>query len=111
MTYKEIKTMVASFGLSYAYHHFPDTNQAPPYVVFYYSGSDDFLADDKNYQEIVELVIELYTEEKDFTSEATIKSKLTESGLVYTWDEGYMDSERLHRTTYYMEVLITNEQS
>lgn len=111
MTYKEINLMIESFGLPYAYHEFKNkTRQAPPYVTFEYTASDDFLADNKNYQEITVLEISLYTREKDLYSEAIIKQTLTNNELVYSWDGSYMDSEALHRTTFYTEVVI-NEQS
>ena len=111
MTYQQIDRMVDSIGLPYAYHEFKNkTKQAPPYVIFEYTGDNDFHADNKNYQEITVLEISLYTREKDIYTEAIIKQILTNNDLVWEWDSSYVDSEALHRTTFYTEVII-NEQS
>lgn len=112
MTLKQINTMINSIGLSYAYHHF-EVGQAPslPYLVFYYPGSEDFLADGLNYQPINDLRIELYTEEKDFTKETAVETVLQSNGLIYTKEEVYIESERMYEIIYETEVIINGEQS
>lgn len=108
MTYQNISDMVASIGLPYAYYQFPDgTQQAPPFIAFYYENSDDVYADNSNYQRITELFIEFYSDNKDFFYETLIEDTLTASGLTYTKFEQFLDSEKLHETVYQMEVLIT----
>lgn len=106
MTYKQIDTMVGLMGLPYAYYQFPETGQRPPFICWYLEGIDDVYADNANYQRIVNLTIEFYSDEKDFTNEAAIESQLTLSGLTYTKTETYIDSEKMHQTVYEMEVLI-----
>ena len=106
MTYKQIDTMVGLMGLPYAYYQFPETGQKPPFICWYLEGIDDVYADNANYQRIVNLTIEFYSDEKDFTNEADIESQLTLSGLTYTKTETYIDSEKMHQTVYEMEVLI-----
>lgn len=98
--------MVGLMGLPYAYYQFPETGQKPPFVCWYLDGIDDVYADNANYQRIVNLTIEFYSDEKDFTNEAAIESQLTLSGLTYTKTETYIDSEKMHQTVYEMEVLI-----
>lgn len=107
MTYKEIATMVGSIGLPYAYYQFPEgTAQAPPFVVFFYSRTDDLFADDENYQRIVILNIELYTAEKDFEKESTVEAVLKNNHFTYYKEENYIDSEKMWQIAYEMEVLI-----
>lgn len=107
MTYKEVATMVASIGLPYAYYQFPEgTSQTPPFVCFFYTGIDDLYADDKNYQRIVTLNIELYTSEKDFEKEAALEKILNDNGLTYYKEENYIDSESMWQIAYEMEVII-----
>lgn len=106
MTYKQIDTMVGLMGLPYAYYQFPETGQKPPFICWYLEGIDDLYGDNINYQRIVNLTIEFYSDEKDFTNEAAIESQLTLSGLTYTKTETYIDSEKMHQTVYEMEVLI-----
>lgn len=107
MTYKEIATMVNSIGLPFSYYQFPKgTDQAPPFVVFFYSQTDDLYADESNYQRIVQLNIELYTREKDFDKESTIEGILANNNLTYYKEENYIDSEGMWQIAYEMEVLI-----
>jgi len=106
LTYKQINTMVGLMGLPYAYYQFPETGQKPPFICWFLEGIDDVYADNANYQRIVNLTIEFYSDEKDFTNEAAIESQLTLSGLTYTKTETYIDSEKMHQTVYEMEVLI-----
>lgn len=107
MTYKQIASMVSSIGLPYAYYQFPEgTAQAPPFVVFFYADTDDVFADDTNYQRIATLNIELYTSEKDFSTESTVEQILTNNNLTYYKEENYIDSEQMWQIAYEMEVII-----
>lgn len=107
MTYKEIATMVSTVGLPYAYYKFPEgTAQSPPFVVFFFTDTNDLYADEENYQRIVTLNIELYTREKDFDTEATVEGILKNNNLTYYKEENFIDSEQMWQIAYEMEVLI-----
>lgn len=112
MTYQEVANMIAGIGLNYCYYQFElgPTDSPPqlPYVCFFYERNNDLLADDSNYQAIVGLVVELYSETKDFEHEASVEETLKASGLVYGKQASYIESERMYLTTYTMEVLINN---
>lgn len=109
MTYQQVATMVASIGVPYAYYQFPEgTAQAPPFVCFYFEGSDDLYADDKNYQKIRPLTIELYTDNKDFSLEATVEGILASNGLTYARNESWIESERMNMVAYTADVIITS---
>ena len=104
--------MISSFGLPYAYYQFPEgTDQACPFVCFYFNSSNDLAADDTNYQKIRPLSIELYTDIKDFTTEETIEAALNSSGLVYAREETYLDSERMYMVTFMTEIVLTEENN
>ncbi|MBR6353562.1 MAG: hypothetical protein IKS25_05485 [Oscillospiraceae bacterium] len=107
MTYQEVDALVASLGLPYAYYQFTaKTAQPCPFLCFYFSDSDDFEADNTIYQKIRPLIIELYTDDKDFALEAQIETALAAAGLVYSRSEVYVGSERMYQITYEMEVII-----
>jgi hypothetical protein len=107
MSYQEIAEMIASIGLPYAYDHFSeDTAKPPPFICFYYDGDDDFKADNTNYQKIRPLTIELYTDNKDFVSEALVEATLNANGLVYSRSETYISTEKMYMVTYQTEVVI-----
>lgn len=107
MTLAEVNTMIAGLNLPYCYYEFPDgTEQAPPFVCFYYPGTDDVFADNKNYSRIEQLTIELYTDNKDIALEASLEAILAAHELTYVRTDTYIDSERMHMTSYNLEVLI-----
>lgn len=107
MTYLEIAQMVTSIGLPFSYYQFPEgTGQAPPFVIYFYTDTDDVYADNENYQRIPVLNIELYTREKDFEKEALIENILKGHGLTYYKEENYIDSEKIFQIAYEMEVII-----
>ena len=98
--------MIESVGVPYAYYQFPEgTEQAPPFICFYYPRSDDFYADSANYKKISELTVELYTDVRDFALEAALEQALEACGLSYTWEETFIDSEKMHLTVYTTEVI------
>lgn len=107
MTYEQIATMVAEMGYANAYFQFDHDRAMPtPFICFYYPGIDDVYADDANYQRIAELIIELYTNAKDFDAEATVENKLREYGLSYNKTEEYIEDEKMYEVIYEMEVII-----
>ena len=109
MTTQEIASMVAEIGVPYAYYQFDQTGQEPPFVCFFFTGDDDFKADNSNYQKIERLVIELYTDNKDFELEGTVESVLSLHDLVWSRSETDLGSERMHEVIYETEVVITEE--
>lgn len=111
MTYQQVATMVKSIGVPYAYYQFPQgTEQACPFICFFFEGSNDFLADGTNYQKIRPLSIELYTDNKNFALEQTVETVLNSNGLVYSREETYLDSEKMNMVTFMTEILITEEK-
>lgn len=110
MTYKQIAQMIDGIGLPYAYDHFEVGNAAdPPFICFYFAGSNDLAADDTNYQKIRPLTLELYTDNKDFSLEETVEAALNGAGLVFSRMESYIDSERLYEVTFSTSIIITEE--
>ena len=107
MTYKQVENMVASIGLPYAYYEFKTTDQAPPFVCYFYTDSRDFTADGINYQRIRPCRLELYTDYKDFALECQIETVLNQHGLLYVRNEGYLDTERMNMVTYDFDVVVT----
>ena len=107
MTYQGIAQMIETVGIPSAYYQFPENSgQEPPFICFYYPNNNDFVADGENYVKVVQLVIELYTDNKDFSLEATLEAVLAEYDLVFTREETHIDSERMYLETYYTEVII-----
>ena len=112
MTYKEVATMVASINKPYAYYQFEEgTAQAPPFICFYFEGSNDLEADNTNYQRIEHLIVELYTDQKDFSLEKTVEDTLNNNGIVFSRSEDVIDSEHLYMVVFEGDVVITEEST
>lgn len=115
MTYAEIATMIAGTGLPNAYYEFPidpdNPPPDPPFITFYYSADADVLADNQNFLHIVVLTLELYTDNKDFDTEAVVETALRGAGLAWDKTETWIDSERMFQTTYTTEIIITESDN
>jgi hypothetical protein len=91
----------------YAYYQFTqETAKEPPFICYYFTGDNDFGADNINYQAIRQAVVELYTNQKDFALESVVENILTANEMRYTKSELFIDSEQMHMTVYNMEVVI-----
>lgn len=107
MTTQEIASMIEEVGVPFAYYQFEEGTAEPcPFICFYYSDSNDVLADDLNYVTVRNLVIELYTDTKDFELETTLEQILNKYNIVYDKYESYIDTEKMFMNTYESEVLI-----
>lgn len=120
MTFKELYTALSSIPMSAnesipcAYYQFPEDDPAhpaptPPFIVYYTDGSDDMIADGKNYKKIRPVTVELYTSYKDFALEGTVEAALNNAGLVFSRSETYIQSERLYMVAYDSEIVLTEE--
>ena len=110
MLLSEVATMIQSMGLPFAYRSFEDgTAQAPPFICYLYTGNNPEPADNKICAKIETLVIELYTDSKDFSLEATIEAVLDSYNMVYSREEEWISSEKIQLTSYTMDVVITKD--
>jgi len=111
MTRNAVATMINSIGLPWAYYSF-ENSVAPdyPFIVYYYTNGDDKIADNTNYCPIEGIVVELYSQQVDFTTESTVESTLNANGIVYSKTRTYIQSELAWQTTYESEVIISNGQ-
>lgn len=107
MTTAEVNRMIESTGIPSTYHHFTKaTAKEPPFICFYYPGDHDMIADNVNYAAINELIVELYTDNKDFNAEAVMEAALRDAGLSWSRQETYIDAEKMYMVAYSTEVLI-----
>ena len=109
MTYQEIQSILSEMNLPFAYDHFAEGESPdPPFMVFLFPRSDNFGADNKVYQKINVLHIELYTDKKSPDIETQVEAVLDKYELFYDKTEVWIASERLYEVLYEMEV-IQNE--
>jgi hypothetical protein len=109
MTYQEINQLIESLSVQldmpYAYYQF-DEETAPPFIVFNFPNSDDFYADNVNYQEKTVLDIYFCSDEKDFKTEQAIEAFLTAHDISYSKTQSYINEEKMWQIDYETEVFI-----
>jgi len=91
--------LLKTTGLPVAYHHFTSP-PSPPYVVYLFSYSSNFGADNKVYEDFKNFQVELYTTIKDPASEKLIEDALNGADVYWEKTEMYIDSEGLYQVLY-----------
>ena len=110
MLLTDIKTMLAETKLPSTYFSYPEKGAPPlPYIVWYLPQSNNFVAGDLVYKPISALNIELYTDNKDFTTEATVETVLNNWHMVWQKSEAYLDTEHMYEVLYEMQIVIDEE--
>lgn len=99
MTLQELYTILKSTGFPVSYYHFKNPEK-PPFICYFVSHSSNFDADDKVYQKIGNVQIELYTDKKDLEAEKILEDLLDENEISYETTESFIASEKLYQKIY-----------
>ena len=91
--------LLKTTGLPVAYHHFTSP-PSPPYIVYLFSYSSNFGADNKVYDAKKNYQVELYSKAKDLASEALIEGLFDAYEIYWDKTETYIDSEGLYQVLY-----------
>jgi len=91
--------LLKSTGLPIAYHHFTSP-PTPPYIVYLFSYSSNFGADNKVHSQADNYQVELYTTIKDPASEKLVEDLFDEHDIYWEKSETYIDSEGLYQVLY-----------
>ena len=105
MTLTELVQILKATGYPVAYSHFNGTPPSIPFITYLEFESSNFHADNKTYQRIRNINIELYTDKKDLQAEATLEALLDENDLPYQTTETYIESEQLFQKVYEIGVV------
>ena len=92
-------TLLKTIGLPVAYHHFTSP-PTPPYIVYLFSYSSNFGADNKVHGKANNYQVELYTTKKDPTSETLIEDLFDANDIFWDKTETYIESEGLYQVLY-----------
>ena len=105
MTLQQLKAVLDSTGLPWAYRQWEEREAPPlPYGVYYAGRSNPFGADGIVYASGQRYTLELYSRDKDLESEAVVEAALTGAGIFFSKDEAYISSERMNEVIYEIEV-------
>ena len=92
-------TLLKTINLPVAYHHFK-TPPEPPYIVYLFSYSSNFGADDRVYKAADNYQVELYTKIKDPSSEKLLEGLFDANDIYWEKTETYIESEGLYQVLY-----------
>lgn len=101
MTLEDIKDLVASTELPYAYNAFPIKTDNPK-IVFYVDETSTLSANNRVGETATRVEIDLYTNKKEPETEAILEEALAD--LYYTKAESFIDDERCLRTEYRVSI-------
>lgn len=101
---EDLKTALGGLNIPIAYSHFK-TATSTPYLVYYVDGTDNFFADNKVYDKVNTIYIELYTDKKDETLQTSLETILNNNELPYEiTGELFIDDENLYEVIYQIEL-------
>lgn len=91
--------LLKTTGLPVAYHHFT-SSPTPPYIVYLFSYSSNFGADNKVYDAEKNFQVELYSKTKDPAKERLVEDALDNADVYWEKTETYIESEGLFQILY-----------
>lgn len=107
MTFAEVLEALEETDLPVTYLFWPESEVPElPYICYYYPSMTPDTADNTHHAQIYSLNVELYTQTKSFTTEATVEAALLNAGMVFTKEETYLSDEGMYEVLYMMEVDI-----
>ena len=105
MNLMEFKSELEKLGIPVQYRAF-QVGQAPelPYLIFYENDSDNIFADNSNWFDVLNVVCELYADEKDIELETKLQKLLYDLEIEYNSTETFIDSENMYLKTYDVQI-------
>lgn len=101
----EFKAELEKLGVPIQYRAF-QVGHAPelPYLIFYENDSDNVFADNHNYYDVLNIVCELYTDNKDIELETKLQKLFYDNEIEYNSTETYIDSENMYLKAYDVQI-------
>ena len=97
--------LIAEIDLPSAYDHFSEgESPSPPFLIYLSPGSDNLAADGKVYLRIIQVHLELYTDEKNPETERIVEDVLDAHEIVYDKSEVWIETEKLYEVLYSFEM-------
>ena len=105
MNLMEFKAELEQLDIPIQYRAF-SVGQAPelPYLIFYENDSDNVFADNSNWFDVLNVICELYTDNKDIELETKIQKLFYDTEIQYNSTETYIDSENMYLKAYDVQI-------
>lgn len=102
MSEEELFTLLKTTNLEVAYDHFETPNIVPPFILYRSPDAETFKADDKTYYKENNYIVDLITDKKDITTEATLEALFDSNYIAYDKEETFIESERIYQVRYFL---------
>ncbi|MGO2743190.1 MAG: hypothetical protein ACTIAM_06135 [Pseudolactococcus laudensis] len=105
MNLMEFKAELEKLDIPIQYRAFR-VGHAPslPYIIFYENDSDNVFADNQNYYDVLNIVCELYADEKDIELETKLQKLFYDTEIQYNSTETFIDSENMYLKAYDVQI-------
>ena len=102
MNLTDLRKLLEQTDLTVQYRAFKEGQApSPPYILFYEEDNDGTIkADNFNYYPVKNVVVELYTDEKDIALEEKLETIFDDNGFEYDSYEAYLDTENMFEKAY-----------
>lgn len=102
---------IEAFTNKVTYRAFP-VGDAPelPFICYMATDTNNLAADCKIYQVVQDVDIELYTENKDLTSESAVENALNAASVPWEKTEVYIEEQECYMITYEVSLIIEEEK-
>ena len=101
----EFKSELEKLGIPIQYQAFA-SGHAPslPYLIFYENDSDNIFADNSNWFDVLNVVCELYSDNKDIELETKLQKLFYDTEIEYNSTETFIDSENMYLKAYDVQI-------
>lgn len=102
MKFNELREELETLDIPVQYRAFKE-GEAPdlPYILFYIDDNEGSLkADDQNFYKILNMSVELYSDEKDLELEEQIEAIFDHNKIEYDSFESYIEQEKMYEILY-----------
>lgn len=103
MQLSELVALLKTTGYPVAYHHFTESPTIP-FIVYLDIGTSNFMADNKVYEKVLNIDVELYTEKKDLSAEKKLEDLFDANEMPWEVEEVWIETEKMYQRIYQIGV-------
>ena len=103
-------------GIPFTFWAFPTESEEytppkPPFITYIFGDTSNFFADGIVYMEVVEIMIELYTDKYSPDAEAKVENTLREAEIAWEKERNWLSGEKMYQTVYRFQLEQKEEEN
>lgn len=95
---------LSGLNIPVRYSHF-DKPVPLPFIVYYSTGNSDVVADNVNFCEVDNVIVELYAATKNSTNESAIEKIFRDNEIVFDKSSTYLNDEKCFMIAYTIQLI------